>query len=178
MLKIEEKIKELGGLYALENLLGNPFSVKEKEAFFMKYNLNENDEIAIFIDKFGGNTFKNDIVLITENKIPIADSLGQILMENFLALNHGDFGIQEAIDLIGEYIPKKCLPIMSKINGDYILYNTKTEEILYWHHESPEDEDLYNISSNLEELISLLTFKTTENSDNHEITDFWIADDL
>lgn len=179
--EIDEIIKRLGGL----NLLSNEDELKPEspEKFIQKHSLTLFGDFLFFIEKYGASYFENWIEFIPKEKIPIAKKGNTCSIGRIHGWNKSNDSISKIYARYSNQINKKYLPFADGSTGDYICIKVKGENIgsiWYWHHESPEDEDLFLIENNFMAFLKSLKIRDEEKFNTNGIieSEVWEDDDF
>jgi hypothetical protein len=173
--QILEKVTQLGGITYTDNRI--IYDSEERKLMMDCFDLTEQSDYVKLLDAIGGSYFNNDVSCTGLEHVPGATPKGVKDIGIFIGFIEGAFGISEIQELVEDNMPEGYLPFILEVTGDYWVYELSLGKIYFWHHESPEDEDLYFVADNLTVFFEKLIIKDADQSGN-KITDFWIADDL
>lgn len=150
MENIADKISSLGGIEEKEIEVMNSNLFIE---FERKFNRLIPEIYKRFLFRFGEIDFKKDVCFSCVNPPPIAEK-GIVGVRSFFGVHPASKKyIGNAIERRGDQFSNNFLPFCEGEDGDLIGFDMTSMaygQILYWHHESPELEDLFVISDAFE----------------------------
>ena len=157
---MENKISQLGGIRNnplcgnIKEENGNDFLELEE---FVAKNLPE--MYKDFYKMFGPFSFNNVVNVLCIDSIPVSSNKKVNIDYFFSVRRNSKCSILKLLHDYAEQLPAHLLPICQGEPGDLVCINlnqTNYGEIFYWHHESPEGNDLFLIAKNFDDFLSKL----------------------
>jgi SMI1-KNR4 cell-wall len=168
-------------------------SLGKKEKILLDQNKNLNLHNQNFVDaqklklpksyielskKYGSFSFEKWIIIKAIDTIPISEN-GYVSVDCFYA-------VEDAIKLFNKYeqqLPSNMIPFSDGEPGDLICISLEKEnygKIYYWHHESPNYQNMYLLANDLEEFILKLEIFKEDNTEERtgKITKVKLSDDF
>ncbi len=158
----ENKIEKLGGI---------DLTVKASSEMDNEIHQLVPDYLKEILNKYGGCYFREDIVASDLQTIPVSSN-GEIGIGEILDFRN-DKNIEHIKSLDKRFF-NSLIPFLDGLPGDYFLLGLNgeySEKVYYWHHEAPEDSELYLAYYSFEEFVNKLK-QESQGEDDREVVSF------
>lgn len=180
--EVSKVVEALGGVSQASDK--KPFAETILRDFISKQKVELDPDFLFFTQHFGGKYFSNSIEYIPKDAVPIAKMGNVCSVGTIYGWDESEDSIPSILDRYSDQFPKGYLPFADGASGDFLCLKMKGKDagsIWYWHHESPEGEDLYFIANDFSGLMKLFRVGEEEKLDTsgyvgEEISpddDFW-----
>ena len=173
--KLKTKIQEIGGVEQNQFISEIDISPKSFSDFCKDNSIKVSEEFIELINALGFCDFKELIKCKTVESIPVSSEENTCSIGTIYGNGTGNYSIQNLMTQLKEQISEEYIPFAEGASGDYLcvgIAEYNYDEIYYWHHESPEEEDMYLIAIDLSSFIEGLQIKETEpDTSNFSVTD-------
>lgn len=145
--------------------------------FLAATGLELDDAFVHLTSRYGGGAFAGEVEFTALERVPIARAGNRMSLGRLLGWHRGDQGIPHIHASYADQLPVELLPLAEVGSGDYLCVAVAVHDraaalddsdgdgpvpheradelrarrgaIWYWHHEAPEDEDLFLVADDL-----------------------------